>query len=262
MMNKGKRLIPEDLLDYVQDLNNNHPDPSAEWGGASYTAGTGIDISEGEISIDNTVATKTFVENYAEPAEYLFELTGSQGQLTSQQIQKLQSLGADALGKKILIHTGVEDQVVILDTMFNVSRDPNAYTYVGRNSVSVGYDGSATWYGVTVFSNFWINSDPDYNPYTWGLGNERIDLQLKSTDFVKDYTGEIGISSSIARVNDIPAQVQANWNESDTTSKAYIQNKPTIPTVTSSITQGSNDAVTSGAVYNAIGDIESLLAAI
>ena len=35
-----------------------------------------------------------------------------------------------------------------------------------------------------------------------------------------------------------------------------------IPTVTSSITQGSTDAVTSGAVYNAIGDIETLLAAI
>ena len=27
----------------------------------------------------------------------------------------------------------------------------------------------------------------------------------------------------------IPQQVQANWNETDTTSKAYIQNKPTIP---------------------------------
>lgn len=28
-----------------------------------------------------------------------------------------------------------------------------------------------------------------------------------------------------------PAQVQADWNETDTASKAYIQNKPTIPTV-------------------------------
>ena len=36
----------------------------------------------------------------------------------------------------------------------------------------------------------------------------------------------------------------------------------TVPTVTNSITQGSTDAVTSGAVYSAIGDIESLLAAI
>jgi len=37
------------------------------------------------------------------------------------------------------------------------------------------------------------------------------------------------------------AQVQSNWNESDNTSKSYIQNKPTIPTVnnaTLTITQG------------------------
>ena len=30
------------------------------------------------------------------------------------------------------------------------------------------------------------------------------------------------------------AQVQANWNESDTTSKAYIQNKPNLSTVATS----------------------------
>lgn len=31
-MNKGKRLMPEDLLQYVNDLNKNHPDPSGGWG--------------------------------------------------------------------------------------------------------------------------------------------------------------------------------------------------------------------------------------
>lgn len=35
------------------------------------------------------------------------------------------------------------------------------------------------------------------------------------------------------------AQVQSNWNESDTNSKAYIQNKPTIPTKTSDLTNDS-----------------------
>lgn len=35
------------------------------------------------------------------------------------------------------------------------------------------------------------------------------------------------------------AQVQSNWNESDTNSKAYIQNKPTIPTDTSDLTNGA-----------------------
>lgn len=39
----------------------------------------------------------------------------------------------------------------------------------------------------------------------------------------------------IARV-----QTQSNWNESDTTSEAFIQNKPTIPSKTSDLTNDSN----------------------
>ena len=58
------------------------------------------------------------------------------------------------------------------------------------------------------------------------------------------------------------APVQSDWNESDNTSLAYIANKPSIPVVINSITSGSTDAVSSGAVYTAIGDIETLLAAI
>lgn len=37
-----------------------------------------------------------------------------------------------------------------------------------------------------------------------------------------------------------PEQVQANWNEADSSSKAYIANKPTIPTATSQLTNDSN----------------------
>ena len=46
----------------------------------------------------------------------------------------------------------------------------------------------------------------------------------------------------IATIDDIPSvtpQVQSNWNETDTTSKAYILNKPTIPTKTSDLTNDS-----------------------
>lgn len=52
------------------------------------------------------------------------------------------------------------------------------------------------------------------------------------------YTSNIGTVTSVNNIQpdtngnvtlSIPEQVQANWNETDTTSKAYIQNKPTIP---------------------------------
>lgn len=46
---KGKRMVSEDLIKKLEDL-----DPS---GGAEYTAGTGIDITENVISVDNTIPT-------------------------------------------------------------------------------------------------------------------------------------------------------------------------------------------------------------
>lgn len=50
---QAQRLIPKYLLEYATELNENHPDPSADWG-ASYTAGNGIDIT-GKV-ISNTYA--------------------------------------------------------------------------------------------------------------------------------------------------------------------------------------------------------------
>lgn len=56
-----------------------------------------------------------------------------------------------------------------------------------------------------------------------------------------------GIASG-AEVN-----VQANWNETNTSSDAYIQNKPSIPTVDSSITGVSQtNPVQGGAIYTAL----------
>ena len=42
-------------------------------------------------------------------------------------------------------------------------------------------------------------------------------------------------------------QVQADWEQSDTTAPDYIKNKPS---TTSSVTSGSTDLVTSGGVYS------------
>ena len=66
----GKRLVPEYLLKYSEDLFKNHPDPSASWGGGSegggdYTAGYGIKIDNKDISIDqDVVALKSALNGY------------------------------------------------------------------------------------------------------------------------------------------------------------------------------------------------------
>ena len=57
----GRRLMPEYLLNYSEELHKNHPDPSASWGGgggSDYTAGEGIDITGDVISIDEEVVAK------------------------------------------------------------------------------------------------------------------------------------------------------------------------------------------------------------
>ena len=67
-----QRLIPKYLLEYSEELQKNHPDPSASWGGGSggspIEAGTGIEITGDEtktISIDEeVVATQEYVEDY------------------------------------------------------------------------------------------------------------------------------------------------------------------------------------------------------
>ncbi len=65
--------------------------------------------------------------------------------------------------------------------------------------------------------------------------------QINSVTLTGDLTAH---DLGLAATSDIPpAQVQSNWNETDTTSKSYIQNKPTIPTVPVQSVNGETGAV-------------------
>lgn len=77
---KGRRMVQEDELKYLQDLKTAHSDPSAEWGGETFTAGEGITIEDATISVNygagltvesetlvidtSTVALKTDIPSY------------------------------------------------------------------------------------------------------------------------------------------------------------------------------------------------------
>lgn len=70
---------------------------------------------------------------------------------------------------------------------------------------------------------------------------EKLESKATASDLA-----EVAISGSYNDLSDKPtipaAQVQSDWNESDTTSKAYIKNKPTIPTVPTNVSAFNNDA--------------------
>lgn len=90
---------------------------------------------------------------------------------------------------------------------------------------------------------------------------------------VQSVNGQTGIV--VLNIPDSP--VQSNWNETDNTSLAYIQNKPTIPVVPTNVSAFTNDAgyltqhqslsnyYTKSEVYNkteidnTVGDIDELL---
>lgn len=187
---KGKRMVSEDLIKKLESL-----DPSA---GATYTAGTGIDISaENEISVDtDTVALK--------------------------------------------------------------SELPDAVS---------GTNDGTNWTSITIGEDTYDIPAGAGATYTAGDGID-IDANNKISANIKAGSGivvdvDLTDDSVVVMVDqdDIPYKTDL---ATVATSGSYndLSNKPTIPTVTNSITQGSTDAVTSGAVYAAIGDIESLLAAI
>lgn len=69
------------------------------------------------------------------------------------------------------------------------------------------------------------------------------DLSNKPT--IPTSTSDLNNDSGFITLSDVPAQVQANWNESDTTSPAYIVGKPSIPAaqVQSDWNQSDNTAV-------------------
>ena len=81
-----------------------------------------------------------------------------------------------------------------------------------------------------------LNSLPTATQLSQELGDKANSADL----------AEVATSGSYNDLSDKPtipaAQVQSDWNESDTTSKAYIKNKPTIPTVPTNVSAFNNDA--------------------
>ena len=57
---------------------------------------------------------------------------------------------------------------------------------------------------------------------------EALNAKASSSD-IPTATSDLQNDSGFITLSDVPAQVQANWNESDTTSPAYIVGKPSIP---------------------------------
>lgn len=98
---------------------------------------------------------------------------------------------------------------------------------------SSGGGGDAVWGSITGT----LNDQTDLK--------DALDSKASASD-IPTSTSDLENDSGYITLNDVPAQVQSDWNESDTTSPAYIQNKPTIPTVNDSTITIQQDGTTVG----------------
>lgn len=216
-------------------------------GGSSYTAGTGIDITNNEISVDNTVALKTDVTAAVSGKSDKFTVL-TYDVSTWSDFQTALSNNTVILAKNTI---GSETDYY---TLTNVVNNTATFTNLRKVNHSVSAQSDITM-GVTLNSNnTWDSLGEEYSAVSVSGGNgidqsysgNVLTLSINPTEIATAVSGLLpgGVtpvqsnwnetdSSSLAYIQNKPtipaAPVQSNWNETNSSSLAYIQNKPTIP---------------------------------
>lgn len=176
--------------------------------GTTYTAGTGIDITNNTISIDNTVALKTDIPDVS-------------SYITSTQASAI--VGA--------VSSVIENDIP--DTS-----DMATKTWVGQQGYLTSIP--STYATDTEVVNAIATATSGMATQSW------VSSQGYLTSVPSTYATDAEVSAAIATaIGSIPAQVQSNWTESASASPAYIQNKPTEVSVDfCPIIAGSNITIT------------------
>ena len=148
----------------------------------------------------------------------------------------------------------VDSHVLVTDNQGNLNQPLTTNNY---NGYSVKY----TYGADTYTSKFSYDKVQVVEPYyTASYGTTRIDYVLDQ--FNDQHYPTININAGQPGQTAITHITIPHNPTAGTTVDYTLATTDDIPTVTNSITQGSTDAVTSGAVYDVIGNIETLLAAI
>ena len=264
-----QRLIPKYLLEYSEELQKNHPDPSASWGGGGGSpieAGTGIEITGDEtktISVDDeTVAMVANLDPVAFSGSYndlsnkpdlsVYELkedafTGDYEDLTNKPDLSIYELKSDAFSGNYNDLTNKPDLSIYAETA-----DLGDCAYLDEDELSIAYSqitGTPTiptkTSELTNDSNF-IPSDSAnrkiYTNYyvapfgnTWSRANyESNCIGFENQDGSSALYFPTNKTDTIATVNDIPTKVSDLTNDAGYLTAVTwndIYNKPTFATV-------------------------------
>lgn len=217
---KGKRMVPEYLITKLEEM-----DPS---GGGEYTAGYGIDITDDEISVDeDVIATKNELSGYIQNNDttYSAVFRGKGAYVKTEGAYTSTSYGDGAIGRSISHQpgytytfpdkSGTFAMTVDIITSYNDLTDkPTIPTKTSDLTNDSGFITGVAWNDVTGKPTFaTVATSGDYD-----------DLTNKPT---------------------IPAaQIQSDWNQTDSTKLDYIKNKPSIPVTTNFVTTDTAQTIT------------------
>ena len=144
---------------------------------------------------------------------------------------------------------------VIVDQTYNAS-STNAQSGVAVAEAIAAIPAAPTYSegdGIDITNNV-ISADVDGTT----IGIDSTTHKIKSLQTIPTKTSDLQNDSGFITSSDIPTQVQANWNESNSSSAAYIQNKPTIPAVDQTYSASSTNAQSGVAVASAVAGVNAV----
>ena len=221
--------MPEYLLKYSEDLFKNHPDPSSEWGGgADYTAGYGIEISDDEISVDqDVIASKAELNGYIKDNDtnYSAVFRGKGAYVKAEGAYTSTSYGDGAIGRSIPNQPG-----------YTYTLPDKTGTFAMTSDIITSYNDLTDKPTIPTKTSDLTNDSGFITGVAWNdvTGNPTFATVATSGDY-DDLTNKPTIPA---------AQIQSDWNQSDSTKLDYIKNKPSIPSTTNLVTTDTAQTIT------------------
>ena len=236
-------------------------------GGSSYTAGEGIDITNDVISADtdeqNKVLASALVELHNDKADKNqlnnYQLKGDYQ--TGEQVDaKITTATSTLRTEAEAINVEKVDAAALNDLDARVSTLEQGGGGSGITGITM--NGSAVTVTSGVANLGTVVTDK----------SDKQDTLVSGTN-IKTINNESILGSGNITIQGGGTQQQVDWNQSDSAAVDYIKNKPTIPTVPTTVSSFTNDAgyITSAALSSyytkteidaMIGNINTLLAAI
>ena len=267
--------VPTNLSDFIDDLGDNpththnqylteHQNISGKADKSTTLSGYGITDAYTKTEVDSKLSA---VYKFKGTVESIDSLPSSGN--TVGDVYNVEDTGANYAWTG----TGWDKLSETVD-LSGLEQTSNKVTSLSASSTDTQYPSAKCVYDVIQASGGVVDNalsttseNPVQNKVITGALNDKQDVILDlstirsgasagSTAVQPNDLATVATSGSYNDLSDKPtipaAQVQANWNETDTSSKAYIQNKPTIPSTSNFVTTNTAQNITGEKTF--VGD--------